>query len=193
MLTADQIFARVEAAGHKVFRNGNWDLNIVGIRNPLGEPNRFDDACYVVYRDDGAIWRCERFVITTDPGLYWLENPGRLAGTAILKEGQYRSCWQLGLHKGEKPALVQIKPVTVYRDADRDRQHDMDPNNTETGLFGINLHRAGTSSTNVDKWSAGCQVWAKDVDFERFLFLCRQQVAKRAWSTFTYTLLREKE
>lgn len=188
-LAAEQVLDRVEREGFTAFRNGNWDLNIVGFRNESGEPNKFDDCCYVVYRDDSAIWRAHRYTITTDPGTYWLRNPGRVAGTAILKEGQYRGCWQLGLHRGQKSALVQIKPVTVYRDGDKDGQHDMNARQTETGLFGINLHRAGTNSTNVDKWSAGCQVWANDAEFEHFLSLCRQQVSKRAWKTFSYTLL----
>lgn len=188
-LTAEQVLARVEREGFAAFRNGNWDLNIVGFRKENGEANKFDDCCYVVYRDDRGAWKAHRYTITTDPGTYWLQNPGRVAGTAILKEGQYRGCWQLGLHKGEKPALVQIKAVTVYRDADKDNQHDMDVARTETGLFGINLHRAGTNSTNVDKWSAGCQVWANEAEFEHFLSICRQQIEKRGWKTFSYTLL----
>jgi len=188
-LTAEQVLARVEREGFAAFRNGNWDLNIVGFRKENGEANKFDDCCYVVYRDDSGAWKAHRYTITTDPGTYWLQNPGRVAGTAILKEGQYRGCWRLGLHKGEKPALVQIKAVTVYRDADKDNQHDMNAAQTETGLFGINLHRAGTNSSNVDKWSAGCQVWANEAEFEHFLSICRQQIEKRGWKTFSYTLL----
>ena len=188
-LTAQAVLERVEAAGYKAFRNGNWDLNIVGFRNPQGTPDKFDDCCYVVYRDDSGSWCTHRYPITTDPGLYWLLNPGRSVGTAILKEGQYRGCWQIGLHKGKTPALVQIKPVTVYRDANKNNRHDTSGVPTETGLFGINLHRAGTNSVAVDKWSAGCQVWARNSDFEDFLAICNKQVSKRNWPTFTYTLL----
>ena len=186
MLSAEQVLLRVEQAGYKAFRTGLWNLNIVGFRNPKGTPNKFDDGCYVVYRDEHG-WQVKRYTITTDPGTYWLTNPGRVAGTAILKEGQYRAAWQLGLHKG-KPALVQIQPVTVYRDPNKDKTLDTGAQ-TQTGLFGINLHRAGTNSTSVDKWSAGCQVWANEAEFEHFLRLCQKQVDVHSWGTFTYTLL----
>ena len=35
--------------------------------------------------------------------------------------------------------------------------------------YGINIHNAGASSTQVDKWSAGCQVFSHSADFEEFM------------------------
>lgn len=87
--------------------------------------------------------------------------------------------------------MVQVKPVTVYRDKDHDDQCDTDQGES-TGLYGINIHRAGTNSTNVDKWSAGCQVFSKDSDFEQFLILCRKQVSAGHGDIFSYTLLKEE-
>lgn len=186
--TPHAVLAAVASAGHAVFdQTKPYNLQIVGVRSSNTASNTFDDRCYVVYSDATGL-KLESWPITTDPGRYWLENPGRVEGTAILKPGQYRGAWVLGKHKGDKPALVQAKPVTVYRDPNRDAT--LDTAKEETGLFGINLHRAGLNSSVVDKWSAGCQVWQMDADFERFLWLCRQQAAKgKGWETFTYTLL----
>lgn len=182
------ILSLVAAAGYTAFDQSKpYNLQIVGFRTGWTCTNRFDDLIAVVYRDDAGVLRCDAWTATTDPGRYWIEN-GRADGTAILKPGQYRGAWELGLHKGEKPALVQVKPVTVYRDANKDAT--LDKAKEDTGLFGINIHRAGAASTVVDKWSAGCQVFAFDADFEEFLALCRKQAAKgKGWERFTYTLL----
>ena len=72
----------------------------------------------------------------------------------------------------------------------------LDEDNTQTGLFGINIHRAtgrsGKTSSRVDKWSAGCQVIASNDDWHEFLDIC--QVAREKWSNnFTYTLINSKD
>lgn len=196
----EHLLSAVRAAGHVVFDKGAahtpWDLQIVGVRSMDGDQplqgNTFNDRIYVVCRDDTGTLRLWSWAATTDPGAYWLLHPGRVEGTAILKAGQYRGAWKLGLHKGEKPALTQARPVTVWRDATRDANLQIGEG-TQTGLFGINIHRAGAGSTVVDKWSAGCQVFARDADFEAFLTLCRKQAAKgERWATFTYTLLEQQ-
>jgi hypothetical protein len=84
---------------------------------------------------------------------------------------------------------VQRAPVKVYRDPTRDNRHDIDATTVEEGLFGINIHKAGTDSTRVDKWSAGCTVIANAAHYERFINLCDAQVAVNGWREFTYTLI----
>lgn len=64
-------------------------------------------------------WHYHVFKATTDPGTYWLLQPMQPQGTAILSEGQYPDAWQLGLHRGQYLALVQVKPVTITRDYKR--------------------------------------------------------------------------
>ena len=62
----------------------------------------------------------------------------------------------------------------------------------DTGIFGINIHRANeaVASKNIDKWSAGCQVFANDADFETFLELCKRVERQgKGWDRFTYTLV----
>ena len=148
-----------------------------------------------MYKVDSE-WQFHCFKCTTDPGKYWAENIMRKEGVAILKPGQYRKSHKLRLHQGKYLALGQQNPVTVYRDDNRDDNYDLDENNTQTGLFGINIHRAtkyeGKSSTQVDKWSAGCQVIAANDDWHCFLDICQQ--AREIWgNNFTYTLIESKD
>jgi len=110
-------------------------------------------------------------------------------GTAILKEGQHRGAWKLGKHKGYE-ALVQRKEVTVIRDGNKDGILDLDSGYEETGFFGINHHRANAKneSTQVDKWSAGCQVTADPHLYDVFIKLCQESA--EVWGEgLTYTLL----
>ena len=46
----------------------------------------------------------------------------------------------------------------------------------------------GKKSTQVDKWSAGCQVIASNDDWNDFIFACYK--AREIWGNkFTYTLI----
>ena len=97
----------------------------------------------------------------------------------------------IGLHAGKYEALCQRgAEVTVWRDADRDSQADMD-GPKDTGFFGINCHKAGESSSRVDRWSAGCQVLANESDFDEMMRLARMQIATLGYESFSYTLLEE--
>jgi hypothetical protein len=83
---------------------------------------------------------------------------------------------------------VQSKKVTVYRDADKDSIAE-EQGKEETGLFGINIHRANesTESRNIDKWSAGCQVLNIPKQYKELIQACIKSNKK----AFTYTLLKE--
>jgi hypothetical protein len=177
--------------GYKLFTRP-YELNIVGVRNNSTISNRFDDALVVFYRaPQGGVlkWHVERFAITTDPGTYWLNNPSYESGTAILKPGQYRNAYQIGLHRGKYEALVQRRPVTILRDYDRDAVLDFFNGTEYYGLFGINIHRANASGTSesIEKYSAGCQVFADAEDFSLFMQLCKKH-AQLYGNAFTYTL-----
>lgn len=181
--------------GYAFFTNGDYNLNIFGIRTYPGTVNKFDDVIGLAYKVNDN-WVTKAYAATTDPGLYWLNNLMNTNGTAILKEGQYRGGWKVGYHKGQYKALVQNKPVTVYRDRNKDNKHDFNEDTLETGLFGINIHRAtanaGQTSTQVDKWSAGCQVIAAANDFTAFMSIIDKAAAKYG-SVFTYTLFNERD
>jgi len=192
--TRQQIETAVKAKGYKWFENGDYNLNIVGVRN--GETgnevtNKFDDFVTLSYKVNEE-WNYHCFDATTDPGKHWVENIMREEGVAILKENQYRGSHKIGLHQGKYEALRQQKPVQVYRDNDLDGNYDLLEENIQEGIFGINIHRAtkyeGRKSTQIDKWSAGCQVIAANDDFRLFMEICNK--AKDTWSnSFTYTLI----
>ncbi len=167
-----------------------YELNIVGIRSDSTLPNRFDDEIHVFFKNNRGQWVHYLFPATTDPGTYWLKNPMTPQGTAILKQGQYKGAYQVGLHRGKYYALVQRKPVTVVRDYDRDAVLDFWNGTPDTGMFGINIHRAsfnGTTKT-VDVYSAGCQVFANINDFNLFMQLCERH-KELYGNSFTYTLV----
>ena len=110
-------------------------------------------------------------------------------GTAILRPDQYRSTYKIGKHQGKYHALCQLGgPVTLWRDVNRDSKHDMKDSTIATGYFGINIHKAGRKSTQVNKWSAGCQVFKNDGDFKEFMKTMRIAEEKFG-NSFSYTLL----
>jgi hypothetical protein len=160
-----------------------FDFMIVGIRSTLDKPNEFDDLIGLV-ANGKVIW----FTGTTNPGTHWLKNIMNPKGTAVLKPGQYIDTWAFGLHQGKYEALKQVKPVTVYRDKDLDDKSE-ETAVTDTGLFGINIHRANEKAISkiIDKWSAGCQVLNNPADFKTLLDSCKESKLK----AFTYTLLKE--
>jgi len=197
--TREQIEEVLKSKGYKYFTSDKgYDVNIVGIRNSDTHgkvTNKFDDTLTLSYKDSKGEWVYNEYKATTDPGSHWEKNLLNKDGVAILKPGQYRGSHKLGLHQGKYEALRQKSPVKVYRDNDKDGQYDMIEENVQEGIFGINIHKAGgraDGSTQIDKWSAGCQVIADNDDWHEFLDIC--QIAREIWgNSFTYTLLESKD
>lgn len=198
----EQVTGAMRSLGYKIFdgmdasgRRRNYDLNIFGVRTKNVTAGAFDDWVGVFWMNwDSDCWEFHIWNATTDPGVYWLEKPLNVGGTAILVEGQYRSSYQIGLHRNRYEALVQCRPVKVYRDNDKDQILDMMPDSIQCGLFGINLHRASADHRciKVDKWSAGCQVIADPGDFAQLMDIC--SLAQDEWGPmFSYTLLSEAQ
>lgn len=170
-------------------------VNVVGVRALDMTPNVFNDFVCALWMNLYRQWQLEYYKATTDPGIFWLEHPENVKGTGILKEGHYPDSHAIGMHRGKYEALVQVGPLTVYRDNDRDNILDLDEANTETRSdFGGNIHRAHRlhESVEVDKWSALCQVVANPDNFERLMELCRR--SRDLWGNrFNYTLINEKD
>ena len=158
-------------------------FQIVGIRSKADSPNKFDDLIGLI-ENNNITW----FTGTTNPGIHWLKNLLNTKGSALLKPNQYLDTWKLALHQGKYEALCQRKPVTVYRDSNKNNFSE-ETSVVDTGLFGINIHRANPSviSTIIDKWSAGCQVLNNPKDFEFLIKRCKESGLK----DFSYTLLKE--
>lgn len=165
-----------------------FQMNIVGLRRTVNT-NLFDDILYMAFVDDRETTYLQNFYITTDPGRASLMNPSNRKGTAILVPGQYKDTFAIDYHRGNYQALCQrLGPVDVYRDNNFDVKHDMQGAKIERGFFGINIHKAGVLSKLVDGWSAGCQVFARESDYNVFMKLNKTH-SKRHGNVFTYTLI----
>jgi len=178
----EQLRATMAAKKYAFFENGEYNINIIGIRNSATGAkvtNAFDDKLVVAYKLDG-VWIVKEYPITTDNG----------GGTARLVCNQYRGSHAIGLHQGKYEALKQCGPVTVYRDYTKDGIYQTDK--TETGVFGINIHKAGVDSTRVDDWSHGCQVFKRVADFNEFMLLAKKAATFHG-NRFTYTLIESKD
>ena len=183
------IIRAIEAMDYLVYEDGK--INIIGVRRTNDvEPNKFDDDIYLAWVGGGE-WQSRCYPCTTDPGTYWLESPMRVDGTAIMVPGQYVDAYCWGLHRGNYETLVNRGPggpVKVYRDANKDDILDMDPSTIEEG-HGLNLHHAGTDSSQVNRWSAGCQVFKRLSDWHEAMAVWKASDAE----LFTYTLINDTD
>jgi hypothetical protein len=191
MYTREQIEKAVKGKGYAWFEGTkDYDLNIVGVRNSATGnkvTNLFDDKITVSYKLNGE-WQFHVWNATTDPGKKGVMEYHNAAGVARLVEGQYRGSHSIGLHQGKYKALKQAKPVKVYRDPNRDMTYD--ETKIAEGIFGINIHRSSATgtSTYVENWSEGCQVFSTVTDFDKFMALCEKASVIHG-NSFTYTLI----
>jgi hypothetical protein len=176
--TVDELKAKFAELGYTWY-----PFMLVGIRSQANIPNEFDDLVGVV-EGEKVSW----YTATTNPGTHWLKNLMNPKGTALLKPGQWVDSWRVGMHQGKYEALTQAKPITVFRDNNKNHIAE-ETAVTDTGLFGINIHRANPKgiSKYIDKWSAGCQVLNNPKDFAKILLEAKNTKQK----AFTYTLLKE--
>lgn len=184
----------IEGLGYKWFSNGDYNVNIIGVRNPNLIANSFDDTMLCAYKVDG-MWKLKEWKITTDAGSYWIKHPMNEMGCALLVPNQYRGAYEIAKHRGKYEALCQrLGEVEVYRDNNRDQILDFDDATKEWGMFGINIHRSSPTKSPivVGQWSAGCQVYKKREDFMELMQICVKAAAK--WgNAFTYTLIKEED
>jgi hypothetical protein len=193
--TREQIEAAVKAKGYKWFEdesNKGYDVNIVGVRNCAPNvakkvTNVFDDHLTLSFKDESGNRQFYCWLATCDPGKKGVQQFHNKKGVARLVPGQYRGVWSIDLHQGKYSALCQRNGnVTVWRDANKDLVFDETVK--DTGIFGINIHKAGQDSTWVNDWSEGCQVFKRVKDFDVFMGICRK-ASKIHGNKFSYALL----
>ncbi len=158
----------------------NININGSGVQTK----NKFADLVGVVNSTTGEV---KFFPATTVPGKsYLLEFFGTEKRTGILKPGQYDSVYEIGQHNGKYEAFREKRDYVIYTDTNRDDVPDATPQNA-TGNFHMNLHRSVASgvATNVNDYSAGCQVFAAPTSLAVLL----QQAKASGQKAFTYTLL----
>lgn len=148
----------------------HFPLIVVGqrgyYRDTMGAPKVNDRGIY-----DDAIFLTSpsafaAFNANTDPSIYRKgQGSGAKKGIATLKPGAW-FVHRFDKHKGKYLALCQrLGPVTVTRDGD--------PPYDDTGMFGINIHRGGYSTTS----SEGCQTIHPD-QWESFISLAVDQARR---------------
>jgi len=192
--TREQIEKAVKAKGYVYFAGPkDYDVNIVGVRN--SEPgqkvtNIFDDKLTISYRVDSK-WHYHDWDATTEPGKKGVMQFHNSKGVARLVPGQYRGAYGVSMHQGKYDALCQrLGNVTVWRDKNKDMTFD--EVTTDTGMFGINIHKAGTVSNFVENWSEGCQVFKRTKDFNEFMTIINKAKAIHG-NHFTYTLIESND
>lgn len=182
--------------GYAYFKNGYYNVNIIGVRSNQGSKvtNKYDDYLVLIYNTSTG-WKRMIYNITTEPGLKLMKRPSNAKGTAILAPGQYRGTYKIDKHRGKYDALCQrYKPVKVYRDNNRDDKYDYLPEKVDVGMFGINIHRSNEFWTRatVDNYSAGCQVFNDPREFNSFMSIIKKSAAIYG-NKFTYTLIDEDD
>ncbi len=193
MFTREQIETAVKAKGYKYFENGDYNVNIIAIRNNLPSKkvtNLFDDWLSISFKING-VWQFYIWSATTDPGKAPMLKGNNGTGTARVVPGQYFGSHFIRKHQGKYDALCQKGHLRLYRDANKDLIYD-ETKITDSYLDGINIHKAGQDSTWVDGWSAGCSVFKRVKDFDAFMKICKQAV-KLHGNSFTYTLIESKD
>lgn len=191
--TKEQIKKAVVSKGYAWFENGDYNLNIVGVRNSETKnkvTNLFDDVIYLIFKINGSDLNIS-YPITTDPGTKWIMKHNIKDGFARLVPGQYRGVYSIDLHLKKYEALCQRNGnVETFRDINRDMLYD--ETKITKGMYGINIHKAGIDSSLVNDWSGGCQVFKRTEDFEKFMGIVRN--AAKVWGNkFTYTLIESKD
>jgi hypothetical protein len=147
-----------------------------GVKNN-NAPNQFNDSRFLV-----EVNPIPRMVgdweASIEPGNHYTKQPMNSNGAAQIQvPGQYKA-WRIGKHKGRELALVQVVPVDIIRDFNRNGKVD-EGDKREHSQIGANQHSASDQQF-VDGASAGCPVGRtskghmefmsflqKDVDYQR--------------------------
>ncbi len=193
----------MQAAGYRLDR-APGHLNIVYVEGMDADgrandnaPNRFNDLRVVLDFEDAAppngsgaaskepkpriagLWQA-----TTEPSRVWTQTPMNPKGAARIAFGQYTS-WQIGIHHDHE-ALVQVAPVTVCRDLNKDYRRDGDAR--DTGLFGINQHWGyDLPADDLGRSSAGCLVGRTREGHRAFMALIKRDPRYQADHDFRFT------
>jgi hypothetical protein len=152
------------------------------------KPNEFNDRRLVITFDNGVPKIIGNWEATTEPGFYYTDYPMNPQGAARIKFGQYKSAWQVGIHGNSVPheALVQVRPVTVFRDYNRDMVRTGDKE--DTGNFGINQHGGyDYLYSNISYASAGCLVGRTMDGHAEFMEIVKSDPRYRSDRGFEFT------
>jgi hypothetical protein len=127
-------------------------------------------------------------VATTEPGRYYTMNPMVPQGAARIAFGQYLNAWKIGLHGVNYPheALVQIEPVRIHRDLNKDGFRTNDA--VFYDVIGLNQHTTSNAPRTIGHWSAGCLVGRYPSTHRKFMEYLKA-ISDTKFKTFHTTVL----
>lgn len=160
--------------------NANGSLN-------SDAPNCFNDRRIVLQTIGGIPRIIGNWEATTEPGSHYTYKPMNPLGAARIKFGQY-TAWRVGMHgtRDRHEALVQVAPVSVHRDFNKDFKRTGDRINT--GIFGINQHWGyDLPFNNISTASAGCLVGRSQGGHKEFMNLVKSDVRYQKNRSFIFT------
>ena len=113
-----------------------------------------------------------------------LRNADLVLGSRWVDGGEVVN-WHKG--RANHPALVQVAPLPVHRDFNKDGKRTGDK--VETGMFGINQHgtRPAKVIGGVGNWSEGCLVGQYWPNHLKFIETLKQDARYQADNNFLFT------
>ncbi len=190
-MTVQDVIKRYSDYNYKLFSNGDYNLNIFGIRSKERRAGYFDDKIGCLWKENNQ-WKLFTADATVDCGEYYMKKPMNPSGAAFLVEGQYFGLWYLGTFHNTA-ALLQKNSCKYYRDNDRDNIIELDPSTIAAGNIGLFLHshfQYGDEAQLIYNSSAACQVFKRNKDLNYLIGLC-YQAKTRYENSFTYTLFND--
>lgn len=194
--------------GYAFFENGDYNLNIIAVRENDNFENEFSDTLYVAYKVKG-VWELYTSVWTTLAGTLGFggeKNPltGQFTGTgvdgvAVILEGQYRGAFRFenNLSWLNFPYLRQVKPLKYLRDNDKNglitRNGKVYEANYQTHLHRMTNDNVTRNQVNTitEAWSQGCN-GSPHPNFKELINLVTLS-SQIYGNIFTYTMLHRKD
>lgn len=194
---ADRVIYYMKRQGYQVFI-GKGNYNIIYIEG-MGldgkpndnKPNKFNDLRLVIEVINGKPRIINKWEATTEPGIYYTENPQDVMGAFRIKPGQY-TAWEIGYHWGNggdvQEGLVQIKPISGYRDLYKRYKRE---GKIYTGLYDINQHHGNNLPLDdISFYGAGCLVGRTSAGHQEFMEIIKRDVRyKKHDFVFTTTII----
>lgn len=147
---------------------GDFDVNIIWVRMSDHVSNMMDDKCYINYKALEVEY-CILVDANTKPALYGaLYNPvtvGGITGTAciipqqVLEAHKYiNNLWNDTYNPWNQPYFLQVKPLQIWRDNDKDDviDHMQEESGTPSDGLCIHIQEEPLSTPGKKPWSLGC-------------------------------------
>ena len=190
----DNVVSYMNRKGYWICRHPRC-VNIVYLEgvDPDGKlnddrPNAFNDLRLLFVIDPSGAPVLRIWEATTEPGTYWTIQPMNPGGAARIAFDQYKA-WVVGTHLRGKTsaheALVQVEPVSVHRDLNKDFKRTNDK--IDTGLFGINQHWGyDAPKDDLGNTSAGCLVGRTKAGHREFMALLKADPRFEATQSYRF-------